>query len=997
MSSRRLRFIAICVVLLVLSAGGGVWFASRQSSSPTASNDTSAPSASTTSTTEAPQSPTPSTRAPLTSSEPRVDPGVDASIAATGKAQVLAVFDAQVSGTDDEKRAQVQAGINAITAALPAGSWSVVGDTPTDPVASLVIDASALAVLQQLPGIEHVNNALHEYFPAETATAELPTGELGVSASTSTMGAPAAWAAGFKGAGTTIAIVDTGVQTDHSYLMNGTVQKTVGEACFAEAFGYTSPCPGGVMGINDPSRVGAGAPCPVDIVTNGQQECVHGTHVAGIAAGGTGSGTSGIAPAASLISVQVFSYKYSTSRVTANTFNIDNALQWLYNRRADFPGLTAVNLSLGDGALYTGSCDVDELSTYNKVQQLRNVGIATIVAAGNEYRDNGVSAPACLSNVVAVAALNTDVASDVRADYSNIGPQVKVFAPGTLNSSVPCNGSAVMSGTSMATPAVAGAYAALRQSTVDSTISLLTSTGGAVGGVSWSKPSVKLNAAVAGLPGPPGSVSGSASGSQVAVSWTAASGGSGSISNYTVTARPGGATCSTSGLTCTVTSLDPTKTYVFTVKPTGTTGVGPAASSASVPMPSVPATPSAYVPLNPVRILDTRTVQYGGSSVDGNDVGCGAVGQGLSNVRTLEVLGRGGVPSTGVDAVALNVAVVNPTSANYLTVYPNGSSPPNAANINFVAGQTIPNMAIVKVGTNGKIAIFNNSLSTQVVVDIVGWFPVNASNYNGIVPERMLDTRPPGSGGCAASTVDSQACNTGPIAQGETRLLQIAGRGSIPSAAGVSAVAVNLAAITPTASNFMSVFPGNSTFDGTANINFTAGQIISNMVITKVAPDGTIAIYNNTGATQVTVDVVGYFPATSSFVSFPPQRFVDTRAPGAPAWGGPTCDHAYEGIGPIPPGGSIDVVMTGRCSSVPASGVGAVALNVTVVNSTGSNYLKLSPTGGAQTTVANLNFVAGDTIANMAIVKVGVGGKITIYNNAGSTPVVVDVVGYFPG
>lgn len=993
MSSRPLRVVALCVALLVLSAGGGFWIASRQSSSPTASNDPSVPSESTTSTPEAPQSPTPSTPAPLTSSEPRVDPGVDASIAATGKAQVLAVFDARVSGTDDEKRAQVQAGINAITAALPAGSWSVVGDTPTDPVASLVIDASALAVLQQMPQIEHVNNALHEYFPAETATTELPNGELGVSASTTTMGAPTAWAAGFKGAGTTIAIVDTGVQTDHSYLMNGTVQKTVGEACFAEAFGYTSPCPGGVMGINDPSKVGAGAPCPVDIVTNGQQECIHGTHVAGIAVGGTGSGTSGIAPEASLISVQVFSYKYSTSRVTANTFNVDNALQWLYNRRADFPGLTAVNLSLGDGELYTGSCDLSELSTYNKVQQLRDVGIVTVVAAGNESRTTGVSAPACLSNVVAVSALSSGGGPDTRADYSNIGPQVDLFAPGTLTSSVPCNGTATMSGTSMATPAVAGAFAALRQSTVDATIAKLSTTGGVVSGYPSGPPSVKLNNAVSGLPGPPGSVAGSASGSQVAVSWTAASGGSGSISNYTVTARPGGATCSTSGLTCTVTSLDPTKTYVFTVKPTGTSGVGPAAASASVPMSNVPAFPTAYVPLNPVRILDTRTVQYGGSTIDGNDVGCGAVGQGLSNVRTLEVLGRGGVPSSGVDAVALNVTVVSPTSANYLKVYPNGSSPPNAANINFVAGQTIPNMAIVKVGTNGKISIFNNSLSTQVVVDIVGWFPVNASNYNGINPERMLDTR--NCGDC--TTIDGTNQATGPIAQGETRLLQITGRGSIPSAASVSAVAVNLAAITPTASNFMSVFPGNSTFDGTANINFSAGQIISNMVITKVAPDGTIAIYNNTGATQVTVDVVGWFPVTSSFVSFPPQRFVDTRAPGAPAWGGPTCDHAYEAIGPIPPGGSIDVVMTGRCSSVPSSGVGAVALNVTVVNSTGSNYLKLSPTGGTQTTVANLNFVAGDTIANMAIVKVGVGGKITIYNNAGSTPIVVDVVGYFPG
>ena len=998
MRSPRLRVLLICLVAIALVAVGGLWVVADRAGQPGSDGTNARDAAATTSTAVAPTTteagknlgaidPVP---APTV---PRVDPEVAAAVAATGSAEVRVVFDATITGTDEEKRTQVRSGIDAITASLPAGSWSIAGETPTIPVASLVVDAAALAALGQRSDVRNVNWASHEFSPAVASGGVDGSGDLATSATTSTMGAPAAWAAGFKGAGTTIAVVDTGVQTDHPYLMNGTVQKTVGEACFASATGYTSPCPGGVsMGINDPSKVGAGAPCPVDIVTNGMKECVHGTHVAGIAAGGSGSGTSGIAPAATLISVQVFSYKFSTNRITSTTGDLDDALQWLYNRRADFPGLGVVNLSLGDDTKYTGFCDTGQnASTKLAVQQLLNVGIVTVVAAGNDGWTDGVNAPACLSNVVAVSALGGG-ASDARADYSNVGPQVNVFAPGTLASSVPCDGTSVMRGTSMATPAVSGAIAILRQSTVAATVDLLESTGSTVPG--FTQPSVKLNNAIVGLPGPPGAVTGVASGAQVTVSWSASSPGSGSITGYAVMARPGGQTCTTAGLSCVVTGLDPTKSYVFTVVPTGTSGRGPGASSAVIVMPNVPAAPNDYVALVPARLMDTRSVSAGASTIDGNDLGCGVIAQGLGGVRTLDVEGRAGVPTAGVDAVAINVTVVNPNAATYLTVYPSGTNPPNASNINFVPGQIIPNMAIVKVGTDGRIAIFNGLGATDLVIDIVGWFP-DGADYTGVQPQRMLDTRDPGPPFYGGPTIDGAYSNTGPLQAQQTFVLPIAGRGTIP-ATGVGAVALNVTVVGPTVGNFVSVFPGDSTFGGTSNINFSAGQTIANMVITEVSPDGEIAIYNNAGATHIAVDVVGWFPTVSQFQSFPPQRFVDTRASGPPAYGGPTIDGQYRGIGPIAPGGRLEVQMTGR-GVVPSTGVGAVALNVTVAGSTGSNFLTVYPSGGTMPTVSNLNFVAGDIIANMVIVKVGAGGRVTFYNNAGSTPLVVDVVGWFPG
>jgi subtilisin family serine protease len=901
---------------------------------------------------------------------------------------VLVVFDAQISGTDDEKRAQVQAGIDSITESLPEGSWSVAGETPTDPTANLIIDARALSVLQERQGIRRVQSALHEFYPAEVSSSEGLSSEFGVSANLATMGASTpitgAWASGFKGAGKTIAVLDTGVQTDHPFLMNGTMQKTVGEACFASAIGYSTTCPGGAsMSVSEPSKVGAGAPCPVDIVIGGQKECTHGTHVAGIAVGGDGTGNSGIAPEASLISVQVFSYKYATNRITSTTGDIDRALQWLYNRRADFPGLTAVNLSLGDGLLYTGFCNTTEASTYSKVQQLLNVGIVTVVAAGNESRTTGVSAPACLSNVVTVSALTGGSGADLRASYSNIGPQVNVFAPGTLTSSIPCDGIAPMAGTSMATPAVSGAIAILRQGTVSDTVVLLEDSGGLVTG--YTQPSVKLNTAIVGLPGPTGPVTGVASGSQVAVSWTAGSPGSGTLSSYKVTAAPGGQSCTTSGLTCTVTGLDPTKSYVFTVVPTGTSGVGPGRSSAAIPMSSVPAVPADYVPLTPARFLDTRSMATGARTFDGNDLGCGAVGQGLMNVRTLVVGGRAGIPSTGVDAVAVNVTVVSPTASNYVTVYPSGTPKPNASNINFVAGQTIPNMAIVKVGNDGKIAIYNEGGSTQVIVDVVGWFP-DGSDYTGVDPQRLLDTR--SCSGC--DTIDGLYEAEGALVAQQTFFLPVVGRGTIPLT-GVGAVALNVTVASPTASNYLTVYPSGAPQPTASNLNFTAGQTIANMVIAKVGNDGKIAIFNNAGSTQVLVDVVGWFPSVSEYTGIVPQRFMDTRS----CIGCDTIDGQNEGLGPLTPAQAYPLQITGR-GSIPSSGVGSVALNVTVVGSTASNYLTVYPFGAAQPTASNLNFVGGQTIANMVIVKLGTGGKITLFNRDGITPVLVDVVGWFP-
>jgi hypothetical protein len=80
---------------------------------------------------------------------------------------------------------------------------------------------------------------------------------------------------------------------------------------------------------------------------------------------------------------------------------------------------------------------------------------------------------------------------------------------------------------------------------------------------------------------------------------------------------------------------------------------------------------------------------------------------------------------------------------------------------------------------------------------------------------------------------------------------------------------------------------------------------------------------------------------------------------------------------------------------VPPSGVSGVALNVTVDQPTGTGYLSVWPTGRPRPTASTHNYVPGLTVANLVLAKVGDGGQVSVYNSAGLTHVIADVIGYF--
>ncbi|MFQ3632876.1 S8 family peptidase [Roseiflexus sp.] len=257
------------------------------------------------------------------------------------------------------------------------------------------------------------------------------------------------------GAGVAIAVVDTGVDATHSFFGG----RVVAEACFStnnSGDGATSLCPGGATEVVGP---GAAAPCTVT-------GCDHGTHVAGIAAG-----NGGVAPGASIIAVQVFSkinncsaYGLPSPCALSYTADLLRALDWLASTTFT-PPLAVVNLSLGFSTYNTvDACEKSPIGQVLKpaTAALRTRGVLTVAASGNQGNSNGLSLPACLSNVVSIGATIKTTPEQV-AFFSNSAPFLTVLAPGvSITSSTPGGGFATKSGTSMAAPHVAGAIALLR-------------------------------------------------------------------------------------------------------------------------------------------------------------------------------------------------------------------------------------------------------------------------------------------------------------------------------------------------------------------------------------------------------------------------------------------------------------------------------------------------------------------------------------------------------
>jgi hypothetical protein len=299
------------------------------------------------------------------------------------------------------------------------------------------------------------------------------------------------------------------------------------------------------------------------------------------------------------------------------------------------------------------------------------------------------------------------------------------------------------------------------------------------------------------------------------------------------------------------------------------------------------------------------------------------------------------------------------------------------SNLNWASGETVPNLVIVPVGKNGQVTIYNHSGSTNVIVDLEGYFaPASAGSGQGsyvpLTPARITDTR-------SGSGFPNAGSTLGP--NGSLNI-QVGGVGGVPST-GAAAAVLNVTVTNTTSASYLTAYPQGAGRPLASNLNWKAGTTVANRVVVPLSSTGMITLYNYAGDANVVVDVNGYFvagttaPANAGFYEpLTPVRILDTRQTSGPIGAGESPPLAVSGVHGIP------------------SNALAIASNVTATDTTSSSYFTVYP-GGTMPIASDVNWSAGQTVPNCTLATLSQSGSLEIYNHQGSADVIVDVFGFF--
>lgn len=398
-------------------------------------------------------------------------------------------------------------------------------------------------------------------------------------------------------------------------------------------------------------------------------------------------------------------------------------------------------------------------------------------------------------------------------------------------------------------------------------------------------------------------------------------------------------------------------------------------------------TGSDFVPLTPTRILDTRS-----TSKIGNITGPVASDSTSTVAIAGTTIGGQTLPSTGVTAVAISITETNASTIGLLTVYPDGTAQPFTSTLNYGATSSFTNNAITPVGTDGKIAIYNNSSGTaQIIIDVTGYYTTATSTNNAstYVPlresTRILDTR---------SSSPLGVTSPAPIAVKGTLTLQIAGNitnsADIPtdsSGAQITGVAITLTAVDSAGGGQLITYAdGTGTPPNTSNLNYSPGAIVASTVVVPVGTDGKIDIYNQgTAPVDVIGDVTGYYTTATTgehYYTAGSDRLLDTRI----------YNPQTQSASPV--AGKTTLTLP-TPAGIPASNP-TLVLNITVTNPTAAGTLSTGPANLTAPTGTALNWASGQTIADLSVTTSSDGGGINFYNNSSGTfNLVLDTNGYF--
>lgn len=364
---------------------------------------------------------------------------------------------------------------------------------------------------------------------------------------------------------------------------------------------------------------------------------------------------------------------------------------------------------------------------------------------------------------------------------------------------------------------------------------------------------------------------------------------------------------------------------------------------------SAPGEPSAFAPVGPTRVADTRLTPCGCERID---------------AHTIRVAVGGTVNApTNVSAVAVTVTATGSAGAGFVTVFPSGQARPATSTLNVVAGDDASNSTIVSVGTVGSIDVFA-SVATDLIVDVTGLFTpaavATSGRFQQTVPSRLLDTRTTSSSG-----LEPGASVTVPLPAGV--------------AADARAVAVNVTSVDAARRGFLTGYAAGAAPAATSFLNPDgSGSARAASVILPVSANG-LTITSSAGG-HVIVDLVGWFTGDSAassstglLVAVAPTRLLDTRSDLPRVW----------------PGGTREV-------AVPVSGAAAIVTNVTSVEADGVGFVTAYPAGTPLPPTSSLNAAHRNaTTPNLTITSVSMRGT-AYYANRG-TDLVVDLTGYFTG
>ncbi len=246
---------------------------------------------------------------------------------------------------------------------------------------------------------------------------------------------------------------------------------------------------------------------------------------------------------------------------------------------------------------------------------------------------------------------------------------------------------------------------------------------------------------------------------------------------------------------------------------------------------------TAFHPLAPVRLLDTRTQPV-------RKLGPGAT-------LDLTVAGVRGVPASA-SAVVLTVTGVAPTRSTDLAVYPATTSPavPSTSNVNLAPGVPVANLVVVQVGETGRVRVRNSSGTTAVLVDLSGWFDAKAVGgqlFRPVAPVRLFDTR---------GATDPARRRLGPGARGVHRVP--GGPGGVPS--GATAVLLTVTGVAATAATDVRAYPsGTPAVPVVSNLNLGRGQTAADAVVVQLGTSGEVLFRNDAGAVALVGDLAGWF------------------------------------------------------------------------------------------------------------------------------------------